>query len=85
MPTILLMAGSRLCVYANEGHEPIHVHCRKGSPECKYRLDCEDFDLEEAYAYNLSPRDRRKIKKVIFDHFEYIEQQREEFQLRRQA
>ena len=52
--------------------------------ECKYWLDRENFDLEEAYAYNLSPRDRREIKKIIFEHFEYIEQQWEEFQRRRQ-
>ena len=55
----------------NEGNEPIHIHCRKGGRECKYWLDRERFDLEEVYAYNLSPRDRRDIKKIIFDHFEY--------------
>jgi hypothetical protein len=51
--------------------------------ECKYWLDRESFDLEEAYAYNLSPHDRREIKKIIFEHFEYIEQQWNEFQWRR--
>ena len=85
MPTILVIAGWRLFFYANEGHEPIHVHGRKGDTECKYWLDPEHFDLEEAYAYNLAPRDRRDIKKIIFDHFEYIEQQWEEFQRRRQV
>jgi hypothetical protein len=33
--------------------------------------------------YNLSSRDRREIKKIIFEHFEYIEQQWDEFQRRR--
>jgi Domain of unknown function (DUF4160) len=83
MPTILLLLGWRIFFYANEGNEPAHVHCRKGEKECKYWLDRENFDLEEAYAYNLSSRDRREIKKIIFDHFEYIEQQWDEFQRRR--
>ena len=59
---------------------PYPFHCRKGDRECKYWLDREHFDLDEAYAYNLSPRDRREIKKIIFDHFEYLEQEWEEFQ-----
>lgn len=43
------------------------------------------IELEEAYAYNLSPRDRREIKKIIFEHFEYIEEQWDEFERRRQS
>jgi meiotically up-regulated gene 157 (Mug157) protein len=83
MPTILLLLGWRIFFYANEGDEPAHVHCRKGAKECKYWLDRANFDLEEAYAYNLSSGDRREIKKIIFEHFEYIEQQWDEFQRRR--
>jgi hypothetical protein len=48
MPTILLLLGWRIFFYANEGNEPVHVHCRKGEKECKYWLDRENFDLEEA-------------------------------------
>ena len=84
MPTILLISGWRLFFYANEGNEPAHIHCQKGEVECKYWLDRVNFDLEEAYAFNMSPRDRRQIKKIIFDHFEYIEQEWDEFQRRRQ-
>jgi len=29
MPTILVIFGWRLFFYANEGKEPIHVHCRE--------------------------------------------------------
>ena len=64
MPTILLILGWRLFFYANEGSEPIHVHCQKGDKECKYWLDQGTFDLEEAYAYNMSPRDKREIKNI---------------------
>jgi hypothetical protein len=52
--------------------------------ECKYWLNRENFDLDEAYAYNMSPRDKRQIRKIIYEHFEYIEQQWDEFQRRRQ-
>ena len=83
MPTILMMLGWRLFFYANEGNEPIHVHCRKGDSECNYWLDRELFDLREAYSYQMSPRDHREIKKIIFEHFEYIEAQWDEFQRRR--
>ncbi|MGC1403896.1 MAG: DUF4160 domain-containing protein [Thermodesulfobacteriota bacterium] len=83
MPTILLIMGWRLFFYANEGSEPIHVHCRRGDSECKYWLDREAFNLEEAFAFNMSPKDRREIRQIIYEHFEYIEEQWDEFQRRR--
>jgi hypothetical protein len=52
--------------------------------ECKYWLSRENFDLDEAFAYNMSPRDKRQIRKIIYEHFEYIEQQWDEFQRRHQ-
>ncbi len=67
---------------ANEGNEPIHVHCQKGDTECKYWLDRENFNVEEAFAFNLSPKDRREIRQIIYEHFEYIEEQWAEFQRR---
>ena len=82
MPTILLIMGWRLFFYANEGNEPIHVHCKKGDTECKYWLDRENFNVEEAFAFNLSPKDRREIRQIIYVHFEYIEEQWDEFQRR---
>ena len=83
MPTILVILGWRLFFYSNEGNEAIHIHCRKGDMECKFWLYRDDFDIEEAFAFNMSPRDLRQIRKIIFDHFEYIEQQWEDFQKRR--
>ena len=84
MPTILIIFGWRLFFYSNEGNEPIHVHGRKGDMECKYWLDRDNFDLEEAFAFKMSPRDTRQIRKIIYDHFEYIEEQWDEFQRRMQ-
>jgi hypothetical protein len=75
--------GWRLFFYANERNEPIHVHCRKGDAECKYWLDRDNFNLEEAFSFHLSPKDSREIRKIIYEHFEYIEEQWDEFQRRR--
>ena len=83
MPTILLILGWRLFFYANEGNEPSHVHCRKSEMECKYWLDREAYDIEEAFSYNMSEKDQRQIRKIIYDHFEYIELQWDDFQRRR--
>lgn len=73
MPTILLVMGWRLFFYSNEGDEPIHVHCRKAEKECKYWLDRDAFDIEEAFSYNMNNKDKRDVKKIIFEYFEFIE------------
>ncbi len=72
--------GWRFYFYANEGNEPIHIHCRKGGMECKYWLDAENLTIEEAYAYNLGHRDRREVKKIVFEYFEFIETEWTRFQ-----
>jgi hypothetical protein len=79
MPTILYIRGWRLFFYTNERQEPPHIHARKGDVECKYWLRPDDFDLEEAYAYNLSAADRRAVRQIIFEHFEYIVAEYERF------
>jgi len=61
-----------LFFYANEGNEPIHVHCRKAGMECKFWLEVDSFDIREEYAYGLSPADRRTLRGLIFEHFDYI-------------
>jgi len=73
MPTILYIMGWRFFFYANEGNEPIHIHCRKGGMECKYWLNRDDFSIEEAYSYGMAQRDTREVKKIIFEYFEFIE------------
>jgi hypothetical protein len=70
--------GWRIFFYSNEGNEPIHVHCKKGDRECKFWLGAETFDLEEAFSDNMTVRDKREIKKIIFEHFDYIIVQWEE-------
>ena len=80
MPTILLINGWRFFFYSNEGYEPIHIHCQKGERECKYWLKRNEFDIDEAYSYNLSVSDKREVKKIIFEYFEFIEKEWEKFQ-----
>ena len=58
--------------YSNEGNEPTHIHCSKADAEAKYWLDAEAFAITEAYAYGMSPADRRTVRSIIFQHFDYI-------------
>jgi len=80
MPTILIISGWRVFFYANEGNEPIHVHCQKAECEAKYWVDSTNFDFIEAYSYNMSPRDKRTIRQILFNHFDYIIEQWDQFQ-----
>ncbi len=79
MPTILYINGWRIFFYSNENNEPIHVHAQKGDTEVKYWIKETAYDIEEANSYNLSAKDRREIRKLLFDHFEYIISKWDEF------
>jgi len=67
-----MVRGWRVFFYSNEGHEPIHVHAQKGEAECKIWLLADTYDIEEAWSHNLTPRLRREIRKIVFDHFGLI-------------
>lgn len=84
MPTILLIMGWRFFFYSNERNEPIHIHCRKGEKEGKYWLDRKHFDVRETFSYNMNEKDQRQVKKLIYEHFEFIEEKWLEFQKRGQ-
>ena len=83
MPTILEIMGWRLFFYSNEANEPPHVHARKAEMECKFWIDAQNYDIEEVYSYGLKLRDKREVKKIIFDHFDYIIQRWNEHQKRK--
>lgn len=83
IPTILQILGWRFFFYANEANEPPHVHARKAEKECKYWLDREGYDLEEAFSYQMNARDTREVRKIIFEHFDYILRQWDEFERRK--
>ena len=80
MPTVLYVMGWRFFFYADERNEPIHIHCQKAEKECKYWLDTENFDIEEAYSYSMNNKDKRQVKKIIFEYFEHIEEEWKKFQ-----
>ncbi len=72
MPTVLYVMGWRFFFYSNERNEPMHIHAKKGDSECKYWLDSEAYDIRQAFAYNMQPRDVRDVRRIIFEHFDYI-------------
>src|ERR1022692_4092418 len=71
-PPILYVQGWRFYFYSNEGNEPMHVHAVKGDAECKYRLHPGRFDITEEFEYNCTPRLRREVRQIIFEHFDQI-------------
>lgn len=80
MPTVLYINGWRFFFYANERGEPMHIHCTKGECDAKYWLNTASFDIQPAYEYNVSPADRRAVRRIIFSHFDYIAAQWMSFQ-----
>ena len=82
MPTVLYLLGWRFFFYANELNEPVHIHARKGEMECKYWLLADMFEIKEAFAYRMKPRDKREVKKIIYEHFDYIVEQWNQFHKR---
>ncbi len=80
MPTILYIDGWRFFFYSNERREPIHIHCQKAEKESKYWLDQKNFEVQEAYSFNMNNKDKRLVKKIIYEYFELIEKAWNEFQ-----
>ena len=72
MPTVLVLFGWRLFFFANENDKPAHIHARKNDMECKFWILSTEFEIEEAFSYNMGPKDTREIRKIIFEHFDYI-------------
>jgi hypothetical protein len=40
--------------------------------EIKFWIDVENFELNEAFSFNFAPAAKREIKKIIYEHLEYI-------------
>lgn len=72
MPTILMISGWWFFFYSNERNEPIHVHCKKGNAEGKYWLRVDTFEAVEAHSYNMRTSDKRTVRRILFEHFDYI-------------
>lgn len=63
----------------------MHVHCKNNSMECKFWIDMENYDIQDAFLFHMSPKDVRQIRKIIFEHLDYIASRWEEFQKGRQT
>jgi hypothetical protein len=62
-----------IACYADEGHEPLHIHCQKAEMEAKFWLDSRTRGITVAFAYKMKPNDMRVVKRVIRTHFAVIE------------
>ncbi len=72
MPTVLFILGWRLYFYSNENKEPIHIHAQKGDMECKFWILEDEMDLRLDFMFNMSPKDLKEIRKIIFENFDQI-------------
>ncbi len=52
----------------------------KGDAEAKYWLDIQGFETMEAHAYNMGPADKRTVRRIILEHFDYIVAEWSKFQ-----
>ena len=68
-----------LFLYANAGNKPIPVHCRKGDMECKYWRDDENYDIARSIFLWGPPGNKKQIRKIILEQFDYIRAQWKKF------
>ena len=61
MPTVYRYKGFRLHFYSNEGHEPPHVHVRRGDDTCKFWLS----PVSLAYNDAMSSRELNQLSKLV--------------------
>ena len=40
----------------------------------------KNFDVEEAYSFGMNDKDKRRVKKIVFEYFEHIEEEWSNFQ-----
>ena len=72
MPTVLLRKGWRVYFFANEGQEPIHVHCKKGGAVGKFWLLPVEYQIKTAYVRRMTAQEEREIKQILYAHFDEI-------------
>ncbi|MEM6261826.1 MAG: DUF4160 domain-containing protein [Bacteroidota bacterium] len=68
MPVILRVDGYRFYFYTQE-HLPIHVHVAKGGAEAKVHLEPTVVVIKN---YGFTPREMKKIMKVIRENRNYL-------------
>ncbi len=79
MPTILVRKGWRVFFFANEGNEPIHIHCKKGRAKGKFWILPDEYDIVKAYVRHMTRQEEREIRRILFDHIDEIAEAWNEF------
>ena len=76
MPTLLFVEGLRFHFFSREGHEPPHVHVRKGDAIAKLWLDPVSFVFSDGF----NPSELRRIRELTAEHqSEFVERWNEYF------
>ena len=75
MPTIFRYKGFRFHFYSNEGHEPPHVHIRRGRHTCKFWLN----PVGLAYNDGVGPAALRELEDVVIEHRDEFERKWHEY------
>ncbi len=66
MPTVLWAEGYRFFFFSNEGHEPPHVHVRRGGGLAKFWL----APVSMEHASGLSPAELRRARELVHKYAE---------------
>jgi len=40
--------------------------------ECKYWILVDEMDIKEEFCFNMLPKDKREIRKIIFQNFDLL-------------
>jgi len=74
MPTVMRREGWRFFFYSDE-HEPKHIHAEKGDAYIRIELDL----AEVTDCYRVSPREIKKVLRIVEQEKEYIEKAWDEY------
>ena len=68
MPEVFRREGYVVYFYSNEGHEPMHVHVRKGRGRAKFWVDPLMLD----YARHFKVRELGRAEELVAQHMALI-------------
>ena len=67
-----LPEGATLEDVAKAHFKDLETQRKYGVEYSKYWLNEKQFEISEAFSYKLTPAARREIKRIIYEHFDYI-------------
>ena len=69
MPEVFRIEGYGFYFYANEGHEPVHVHVRRGGGYAKFWIE----PLELAWAKGLKTQELARAEELVAERRDLIQ------------